>query len=169
MKILRELKQVEEDRDRLLSEAQQHDRVRSLLTNNNVLSQDYNSVNSSFGSEVASMKSIELSVSLTQGKRKHRKGTVQTIIDMLHGTKSGNEGQAAVLKKVLQDKHIRPIVERVGSIDCNCRELATSIELMQRTKRFIGYATTAHYQKGRKSDDQSGAVESCWLQLHQSL
>ena len=96
-KILCRLKQVEEDCDRLLSEAQQHDRVRSLLTNNNILSQDYNSVNSSFGSEVASMKSTELSVSLTQGKRKRRKGAVQTIIDTSYGTKGGNERQAAVL------------------------------------------------------------------------
>ena len=74
MKILCRLKQVEEDCDRLLSEAQQHDRVRSLLTNNNILSQDYNSVNSSFGSEVASMKSTELNVASTQGKRKRKKG-----------------------------------------------------------------------------------------------
>ena len=43
MKILHRLKQVEEDCDRLLSEAQQHDRVLSLLTNNNILSQDYES------------------------------------------------------------------------------------------------------------------------------
>ena len=36
------LKQVEEDCDRLLSEAQQHDPVCSLLKNNNIMSQDYN-------------------------------------------------------------------------------------------------------------------------------
>ena len=42
MKLLRRLKQVEEDCNRLLSEAQQHDPVCSLLTNNNILSQDYN-------------------------------------------------------------------------------------------------------------------------------
>ena len=101
MKILCRLKQMEEDCDRLLSEAQQHDRVRSLLINNNILLQDYNSVNLSFGSEIASMKSTELSVSLSQGKRKGRKGALQTIIDTLHGTKGGNEGQASVLKKVL--------------------------------------------------------------------
>ena len=34
VKILCGLKQLKEDRDRLLSEAQQHDRVRSLLTKN---------------------------------------------------------------------------------------------------------------------------------------
>ena len=59
-------------------------------------------MNSSFGSEVASMKSTELSESLTQGKRKCKKGSAQTIINTLHGTKVGNEGQASVLKKVLQ-------------------------------------------------------------------
>ena len=40
MKTLHRLKQVEEDCDRLLSEAQQHDNVHSLLKNNNILSQD---------------------------------------------------------------------------------------------------------------------------------
>ena len=30
---------------------------------------------------------------------------------------------------------------------------------MQRTNRFIGYATTAHNRKGRTTDDQGGAVE----------
>ena len=151
---------MKEDCDRLWSEAQQHDCVRSPLTNNNIMSHDYNSVNSSFGIEVPSMKSTELSVSLTQGKRKRRKGALQTIIDTLHGTKSDNEGQAVVLEKVLHDKHVRSIVERAGLIDRNCRELATSIELMQQTNRFIGYATTGQNQKGRATDDQRGAVES---------
>ena len=31
---------------------------------------------------------------------------------------------------------------------------------MQRTKKFIGYETTAHNQKGRATDDQRDAVES---------
>ena len=160
MKILCRLKQVQEDRDRLLSEAQQHDCVHSLLTNNSILSQDYNSVNSLAGSEAASMKSIELSVSLTQGKRKRRKGAVQTMIDTLHGTKGGNEGRASVLKQLLQNKHIRTILERTGFIDCNCKKFATSIEVMQCTDRFFGYATKARKQKGRATDDQRAAVES---------
>ena len=41
------------------------------------MSQDYNSVILSFDNEVVSMKSTELSASLTQGKRKRRKGAVQ--------------------------------------------------------------------------------------------
>ena len=76
MKILCTLKQVEEDCDSLLSEALQHGSIRSLLTNNEILSQDYNLVNSSFGSEASSIKSIELNVSLIQGKQQRKKGAV---------------------------------------------------------------------------------------------
>ena len=100
LQFLCQLENVEEEREQLLSIANQNKHLRSLLMNNKLLLEDYTSVNSLPSHEAVSMESNKSNAPIIEVKRKRKKGAVLSIIETLHGTNS-EEAQVKVLKQVL--------------------------------------------------------------------
>ena len=88
LKFLRKLKEVEEEREQLLSLAKENEHICSLLTNNKIFLEDYPSAKSLPSNEALSRESNDSSASRIEGKRKCKKGAVASIIETLQGTKS---------------------------------------------------------------------------------
>ena len=137
LQFLRQLKKVEEQREQLLSIANQNKHLRSLLMNNKLLLEDYTSVNSLPSHEAVSMESNKSNVPITEVKRKRKKGAVRSIVETIEGEK-GDDVKAKVLKQVLQHKSIRHVVQRAGYVDSESREYVTMSTMLTNVKTCIG-------------------------------
>ena len=136
LQFLRQLKKVEEQREQLLSIANQNKHLRSLLMNNKLLLEDYTSVNSLPGHEAVPMESNKSNAPITEVKRKRKKGAVKSIIETIEGEK-GDDVQAKVLKQVLQHRSIRQIVQRAGFIDAESKEYGSMSSMIGNAKKIL--------------------------------
>ena len=136
LQFLRQLKNVEEEREQLLSIANQNKHLRSLLMNNKLLLEDYTSVNSLPSHEAVSMESNKSNAPITEVKRKRKKGAVRSIIETIEGEK-GDDVKAKVLKQVLQHRSIRQIVQRAGFIDAESKEYGSMSSMIGNAKKFL--------------------------------
>ena len=132
-------RKVEEEREQLLSIANQNKYLRSLLMDNKLLLEDYTLVNSLPSHEGASMESNKSNAPITHVKRKRTESAVSSIIGILHGTNS-EEAQAKALKQVLQRNSVKPIVQRVQFIDSESKDHGIISNMLASAKRFITMA-----------------------------
>ena len=157
LKILRRLAEVEKQREELLSLVKKNENLRSLLTNNNVMLEDYTVAKSLPSNLEPSRESTETCLPRTQAKRKRSKGAVASIVETLEG-KNDIQAQAKVLKQVLKHKSIRPILKQAGYVDSESREYVTMRNMIGNVGNFIGRAMETDKSQGRPNDDKRSAV-----------
>ena len=149
---------MEKQREELLSLVKKNENLRSLLTNNNVMLEDYTVAKSLPSNLEPSSESTETCLPRTQAKRKRSKGAVASIVETLEG-KNDIQAQAKVLKQVLKHKSIRPLVKQAGFIDSESKEYGSMSIMVDNTKKFIARASSTQKPHGRSTDDKRSAVE----------
>ena len=149
LNLLRQLQVVEEMREKVYGLANNNKRIRSMLTSKNIMLDDYISdvhacstqsnqshTNPLARREATSRESKDPSSSITEVKRKRKKGAVRSIIETIEGEK-GDDVQAKVLKQVLQHRSIRQIVQRMGFIDSKSNEYGSMSDMVANAKHFL--------------------------------
>ena len=165
--ILRKWKNLEEERERLLSIASENKDLWSLLMNNKILLDGYTSANTLPSQEAVSMESNQSNVPITEVKRKRKKGAVRNILDTIEGEQD-DDVKTKVLKQVLQHKSIRHVVQRAGFVDSESREYVTMSKMLTNAKKFIARASETQKSHGRSNDDKRSAVETLQVAMVQT-
>lgn len=150
---------MEEGHKQLLRLANENEHVCNILSNIKILLEDYTSANSLPSNEALSRQSKNSSAPIIKGKRKCKKGDVASIIETLQGTKN-EEAQVTVLKKVLQHKNIKEIVQNAGFIDSESKRYGAMSSMVENAKIFISRALETHQPQGRPIDDKKSAVKT---------